>query len=120
MPNTAKTQATHWYSRPLKRWTDANVDYGVRLAEVVRKGYADFGQQVTEANVARLDRSNGLLRGVMEAWVPALKEFPGIATKFYEVLLRTPQAKSAPPAPSRTKRTRKRAKAARSSPRVRT
>jgi hypothetical protein len=118
VPDTLKTQATRWFSRPLKRWTDANVDYGVRLAEIVRKGYADFGRHVTEDNVVRLDTSNGLLRGMLGAWGGALKEYPGVATKFYEALTAT-GVEAPPRAPSRAKRTRKRATAARSSPRAR-
>jgi hypothetical protein len=115
VPNTPKTPSTDWYSRPLKRWTDANVNFAVRLAEFARKGYADFGQRVTEDNVARLDGSNGLYRGMISAWGQALDELPDIAARYYDDLLRASPPVPVPQTPARPARSRARPKASRSS-----
>ena len=107
MPESAATRKLDWareLGRPIKRLTDANVRYATSLAEAVRKGYATFGDSVTEANVGQLDLSNGFIEGTVRGWIAALEELPHAVAGFYEALLDRPSAR--PTNPSRAKRER--------------
>jgi hypothetical protein len=87
-----KSESSLDLTRPIKRWTDANVGYAVSLADAASRGLGKFGESVTEANLARLDFSNGFLRGAVAGWGVAMEELPKAVTRFYDVLLDRPSA----------------------------
>jgi hypothetical protein len=117
--DTATARRSDWLSRPLKRWTDANVTYATSFADAIRKGYAKFGDSVTEENVGRLDISNGLLRGAIAGWTATMEELPKVVAGFYDTLVRETPAGPRAVIERPPKRKARRAKASRRSARSR-